>query len=101
MQIRANYELLNQSASKTAACSRRLRGCIDVLNARAAELLAGWDGVAEQEFMRQLESCRARMAKAPALLDELAEDLRATASILLEGERQASAAMRNVIQADE
>jgi WXG100 family type VII secretion target len=101
MLIRADYERLHQSAAKTAECSQRLQSCIVTLNARSAELMAGWDGVAEQEFMRQLDSCRARMAKTPALLDELASDLRATATTLLDGEHQASAAILNIVRADE
>jgi WXG100 family type VII secretion target len=99
--LRADYEALNQAARQIAQCAERIAECIRVLNAKTAELMAGWEGVAEQEFMQQLASCNARLAKSPALLTELASDVQQSAAVLIEGERQASQHILAAVTADD
>lgn len=98
--IRANYDELRAAAQQVADESEAARRCIRTLATRAVQLLAGWDGVAEQEFMRQLQSCTSRMARTPALLDELARDLRECARVLEQGERETSALIAATVTAD-
>ena len=98
--IRANYDELRAAAQLVAAESEAARRCIRALATRATQLMAGWDGVAEQEFMRQLQSCASRMARTPAMLDELAGDMREAARVLEQGERDASALIAATVTAD-
>ncbi len=98
--IRAPYDALRATAQAFDAQGGVIKRCLARADARNRQLLEGWDGVAEQEFMAQLLSCRTRMRRALALLDELATDVRETARIVEEHEALARAEIAHTISAD-
>ncbi len=98
--MRVPYDTLRATARAFDAQGGVIKRCIARANARNQQLLEAWDGVAEQEFMRQLASCRARMNRALAKLDELSTDVRETARIIEEHEAMARAEIAHTIAAD-
>ena len=98
--LRVPYDTLRATANAFDAQGEAIAQCLARANARAQELLDGWDGVAEQEFMNQLLSCRARMARAQGLLSELARDVRETTRIVEAHEVLARAEIAQTIVAD-
>lgn len=98
--VRVPYDVLRATAQAFDAQGGVIKRCLARANARNQQLLEGWDGVAEQEFMAQLASCRARMSRALAQLDELSTDVRETARIIEEHETLARAEIAHTIMAD-
>ncbi len=98
--LRAPYDALRTTAQVFDTQGGAIKRCLARAKARNQQLLDGWDGVAEQEFMAQLVSCRARMSRALALLDELSTDVRETARIIEEHEAVARTEIAHTIVAD-
>lgn len=98
--VRAPYDVLRATAQSFDTQGGVIKRCLARAAARNQQLLESWDGVAEEEFMAQLVSCRARMSRALALLDELSTDVRETARIIEEHEALARAEIAHTIAAD-
>jgi WXG100 family type VII secretion target len=98
--IRIDYDHMADTSRQVDALSVRIRQVIATLNTRVAALNAAWDGAAEMAFMNEMQTCLARMAKAPPALDELARDLRGASDDLRRHELQAAGLIRQTISAD-
>ncbi|HDQ70914.1 MAG TPA: WXG100 family type VII secretion target, partial [Chloroflexi bacterium] len=56
--IRLTYEELRAAARDFQQASQEVEQTNQRVNSRAAQLLGGWEGVASQSFMQELESCQ-------------------------------------------
>jgi WXG100 family type VII secretion target len=100
-RIHVNYEELRAAATKLAAEAQEFEVCMTSMQQRAEQLSAAWEGVAEDEFVRQLQSCAARMTRTPAALGRLSGDVAKAADVLEAGERAAQEAIRSIVAADD
>lgn len=100
-RIHAHYEELRAASTKLAAEAQEFESCLTALQQRTEQLSAAWEGVAEDEFVHQLQSCTARMTRTPEALGKLSRDVAKAADVLEAGERAAQAAIRSIIAADD
>jgi WXG100 family type VII secretion target len=100
-RLRVNYAELDSAARTYGAEAEEMQACLTLLQQRAAQLSAAWEGVAEDEFVVQLSSCTTRMKRTPELLRKLASDVRKASEVLEAGERAAQAAIRSIVSADD
>jgi WXG100 family type VII secretion target len=85
-RIRVNYDALRSAAAAVNTRSTTLKEIQTALAGRAAVLATSWDGLAEQSWFAQLQSCQTRIAKSPAMLDELSRDLFDSAQLIEKAE---------------
>lgn len=99
-RIHVEYQELGAAAQKILAEAEEMKTCLALLQQRAEQLSAAWEGVAEDEFVVQLTSCAARMRRTPEALEKLALDTRKASELLEAGERAAQAAIQSIVAAD-
>ena len=98
--IRINYDEMRSVASEFQNQSNATQQIINSLNNRAQQLLSSWEGVAEQSFMQELESCRQRLNRVPEMLAQVSQALRTTADRVEAAEQEAARAAASTITAD-
>ena len=74
-QIRINYEEMRAVSNDFRQQSDAVQQILNTLNGRANQLMAGWEGVAEQTFMQELEQCRQRLVHMPEMLAQISQAL--------------------------
>lgn len=99
-QIRMSYDDMRAVASDFQAQADTVSQIISTLNNRTQQLMANWEGVAEQSFMTELESCNQRLSRVPEMLTQISQALNTTAAKIEEAEQAAAAAIPSTITAD-
>lgn len=99
-EIRINYEEMRAVATDFQSQAEATQQIIDTLNSRAEQLMTGWEGVAENSFMQELDSCRGRLVRVPDMLTQISQALRNTADRIEAAEQEAARAMPTTITAD-
>jgi WXG100 family type VII secretion target len=99
-QIRINYQEMRTVASDFAQQAEATQQIISSLNSRTQQLMGAWEGVAEQSFMTELESCNQRLRKVPDMLQQISQALRQTAERIEQAEQEAARGMGSTITAD-
>lgn len=99
--IHINYQEMRAVAGDFQRQAETTNDIIRTLNSRAEQLMAGWEGVAEQSFMGELNSCRQRMVRVPEMLNQIGSALRQTADRIEEAEREAARRTHDIITADD
>lgn len=100
-QIQVPYPGLQSVARGCQTCATELQAVLQALDGRTAQLLAGWDGVAEESFMAELASCRQRLAAAPVFLTQLGQALSHAAAHLEQEEQAAGQSIVQTVTADD
>lgn len=98
-QIRINYEEMRAVSNDFRQQSDAVQQIINTLNGRANQLMAGWEGVAEQTFMQELEQCRQRLIRMPEMLAQISQALQMTANRIQEAEQAAQSTIASTINA--
>jgi WXG100 family type VII secretion target len=99
-QIRMSYDEMRAVASDFQAQSDAVSQILSTLNSRANQLMSTWEGVAEQSFMQELQSCQQRMSRVPEMLAQISQALNNTAAKIEEAEQAAASAIPSTITAD-
>jgi WXG100 family type VII secretion target len=99
-EIRINYQEMRAVASDFQQQSESAQQIIQSLNSRTQQLMAGWEGVAEQAFMQELDSCNQRLRRVPEMLQQISQALRNTANRIEQAEEEARRGMSSTITAD-
>lgn len=98
-QIRINYQDMRAVASDFQRQSESTQQILSTLNSRANQLIANWDGVAEQAFMQKLQECQQRMNRVPEMLMQISQSLNQTANRIEAAEQEAASGIRSGINA--
>ena len=99
-EIRIKYDEMRSVARDFQAQAEAIERATRALNRRADQLLAGWEGVAEMSFMRELESCRSRLRRVPEMLSQVGLALKRTADQIEAAEREAARGMSSIDAGD-
>ncbi|HNT75747.1 MAG TPA: WXG100 family type VII secretion target [Anaerolineae bacterium] len=98
--IKLSLTELRDTASEFQRASQEVSEINQRVNSRAAQLLAGWEGVASQSFMQELGSCQQQTQRTPAIYAEVAQALNMTANRIEEADQGAAAGQHSVIVSD-
>jgi WXG100 family type VII secretion target len=99
-EIRMNYEEMRAVASDFQSQSEATQQIINTLNSRAEQLMSTWEGISEQSFMQELDSCRQRLNRVPEMLSQIGQALRQAADRIEAAEQEAARAMPGIVTAD-
>jgi len=99
-KITINYQEMRDVAREFQNQSQQTQQILQSLNNRAQQLMAGWEGVAEEAFMQELQSCQQRLNKVPEMLSQISQALARTADTVEQAEQQAASHTRSSITAD-
>ncbi|MCS6773293.1 MAG: WXG100 family type VII secretion target [Anaerolineae bacterium] len=98
--IRINYAEMERVAGIFDQKASEIDGILSALRGRINQLNASWDGVAEQAFYQEWNSCERKLADTPRMLREIATALRRIAQEIREAEERMRAQMPNIIVSD-
>lgn len=90
-QIRMNYAEMAASAQAFAQMAQEADTLVSRVRQEADKLTQGWEGVADQAFMEQIESCMARLRHTPLMMSETSEAIRVASEIVQRAEEEARA----------
>lgn len=99
-QIRIPYDEVHNVANEFSNQATTIQSAIESLNKRAEQLVQNWEGVAEQAFMQELESCRIKLAHTPEMLNQISQALHRTATDIQAAEQQASSQINSTISSN-
>ena len=99
-EIRINYQEMRTVARDFQQQSEATQNIISNLNSRTQQLMVAWEGVAEQAFMQELESCNQRLRRVPEMLQQISRALAQTADRIEQAEAEAARGMASTITAD-
>lgn len=99
-EIRINYQEMRAVAGDFQGQGESVQQILSTLDNRANQLMTSWEGVAEQAFMQELDSCRQRLRRVPEMLAQISQALRQTADRIEQAEMEASRSMASTITAD-
>jgi WXG100 family type VII secretion target len=99
-QIRMNYDDMAASSKSFAEMSSRAAELVQNVRAEADRLSAGWEGVADVEFLSQIDSCMQRLAHTPLMMSEISTAIKTASDLIQQAEQQAQAAIQSTIVDD-
>ena len=70
------------------------------VKAEADKLSAGWEGVADAEFLAQIDSCMARLQHTPLMMNEISIAVKTASDLIQKAEEEARAQIAATIVDD-
>ena len=98
--IHINYDEVRSVAKEFEEKSQATQDIINTMNGKVEQVMANWEGIAEQSFIQEFESCRSRMGRIPGKLNQIARALRETADRIQQAEEEAARQAQEQINAD-
>lgn len=98
--IRVDYEAMNRVAGAFGQKAGDIEAILRALEGRIQQLDASWDGIAEQAFRQEWESCRRKLADTPRMLQEISTALIRIAEELRQAEERMRSQMPNIVVSD-
>lgn len=99
-QIRVNYEEMAASAQTFLQMSQTADELVKQVKAEADKLSAGWEGVADAEFLAQIDSCMARLQHTPLMMNEISIAVKTASDLIQKAEEEAKAQIAALIVDD-
>ena len=99
-QIRVNYEEMAASAQAFLQMSQTADELVKQVKAEADKLSAGWEGVADAEFLAQIDSCMARLQHTPLMMNEISIAVKTASDLIQKAEEEARTQIAAVIVDD-
>jgi WXG100 family type VII secretion target len=99
-QIRVNYEEMAASAQAFMQMSQTAEELIKQVKAEADKLSAGWEGIADAEFLAQIDSCMARLQHTPLMMSEISTAVKTASDLIQKAEEEARTQIAAVIVDD-
>lgn len=98
--IRVNYGEMERVAGIFEQKAGEIESILSALRSRIAQLDASWDGIAEQAFRQEWDSCDRKLRDTPSMLREIATALRRIAQEIRQAEERMRAQIPNIITSD-
>ncbi|RMG62981.1 MAG: WXG100 family type VII secretion target [Chloroflexi bacterium] len=99
-RIRIDYQTMYRVAGAFGQQAGEIGDILRALEGRINQLDASWDGIAEQAFRQEWESCRRKLADTPRMLQEIATALTRIADEIRAAEERMRAQMSTIITSD-
>jgi WXG100 family type VII secretion target len=99
-QIRVNYEEMAASAQAFLQMSQTADELVKQVKAEADKLSAGWEGVADAEFLAQIDSCMVRLQHTPLMMNEISVAVKTASDLIQKAEEEAKAQIAAIIVDD-
>ena len=99
-QIRVNYEEMAASAQTFLQMSQTADELVKQVKAEADKLSAGWEGVADAEFLAQIDCCMARLQHTPLMMTEISIAVKTASDLIQKAEEEAKAQIAALIVDD-
>ncbi|MCS6909551.1 MAG: WXG100 family type VII secretion target [Anaerolineales bacterium] len=98
--IRVDYDAMYRVAGVFNQRASDVEGILRALEGRIQQLDASWDGIAEQAFRQEWDSCRRKLADTPRMLQEISSALTRIADEIRQAEERMRAQIPNIVQSD-
>lgn len=99
-QIRMNYEEMSVSSQTFLQMSQQADELVKRVKNEADKLSAGWEGVADVEFLGQIDSCMTRLQHTPLMMSEISKAIKAASDLVQRAEEEAKAQIAGTIVDD-
>ena len=99
-QIRMNYEEMAASSQTFMQMSQQADELVKRVKTESDKLSAGWEGVADVEFLTQIDSCMARLQHTPLMMSEVSTAIKVASDLIQKAEEEAKAQIASSIVDD-
>ncbi len=99
-QIKMNYEEMAASSNTFMQMSQQADELVKRVKGETDKLSAGWEGVADTEFLAQIDSCMARLQHTPLMMSEISTAIKSASDLVQRAEEEARAQISNAIVDD-